>query len=277
MSEPIPGPDEFRAAVHAGAFDPSRAFVRFANETSGALAFGVEHAGRRWFVKGRGPGTPSPTLAASLARAAALHAAVRHPVVVPLVGVLDGLDGPTLVYPWCDGEVLSPQAEGGPSALDRFRRLPVATVTAAVGDLLDAHRVIAAAGWIAGDLYDSCFLWDAAARRIRLIDLDEYRPGPFVLDSERLYGSSRYLAPEESVRGALIDQRSTVVTLGRTVQQLLASPDGGWRGSTAQAAMAERACADAPEDRYPTVSALVAAWAGVSTADGPSQAGRRGP
>ncbi|MGC5387942.1 hypothetical protein ACPXCJ_25935 [Micromonospora chalcea] len=54
-----------------------------------------------------------------------------------------------------------------------------------------------------------------------LIDLDEYRPGPLVLDSGRLPGSRRYLPPEELTRGATVDDRPTVHALGRTLHHPL--------------------------------------------------------
>ena len=58
-----------------------------------------------------------------------------------------------------------------------------------------------------------------------LIDLDEYRPGAFVLDSDRL-------------------------------------PDGpsGWRGTTVQRAVVDRATRPDPAARHATVAALVRDW-----------------
>ncbi|WFF04824.1 hypothetical protein O7622_17290 [Micromonospora sp. WMMD1076] len=112
-----------------------------------------------------------------------LHAAVRHPAVVRPELVRDGTDGPTLVYPWCDGVVLNHATVGGRSdrsGLDRFQRLPVAEVR------------------------------------------DEYRPGPFVLDSDRLPGSRHYLSPEELTRGASGHPR-------RRVERGVATPGCGGR------------------------------------------------
>lgn len=121
---------------------------------------------------------------------------------------------------------------GAAGPLERFRRLPVGDVVRALQVILDAHVAIAAAGWISVDLYDGCFLYDFDAGRMRLIDLDEYRPGAFVLDADRLLGSRRYMAPEEWARGARIDERTTAHHLGRTLQQLLtddAPPSGNGR------------------------------------------------
>ncbi len=227
------------------------AFAVFDAQDSGCLSYGVQRAGRRWFVKSAGGrGT-----AAAMTRVVALHRAVRHQAVVRPVAVLPG---PTLVYPWCPGEVLNAATVHGGSrtGLEGFRRLPVGEVHLALDAVLDAHLAITAAGWISVELYDGCFRYDVDAGRMHLIDLDEYRPGGFVLDADRLPGSSRYMAPEEWVRGAWIDERTTVHQLGRTLQQLLT--DG--RGTHRQRAVAARATDPDPDRRHQTVAALVADW-----------------
>lgn len=223
-------------------------FAAFDQQDSGNRGYGIECAGRRWFVKTAG----TPDSAAALRRVVQLHRAVRHEAIVRPVALTEG---PTLIFPWCPGEVLNAATVHGSdrSGLDRFRRLPRRRRRAAVDTILDAHLALTAAGWIAVDLYDGCFLYDADADRMRLIDLDEYRPGPFVLDADRLPGSARYLAPEEWTRGATIDERTTVFALGRTVQQLLGDDP-----------VADRATDPDPDRRYPTVAALVADWRGVS-------------
>lgn len=232
------------------------AYAVFDAQDSGCLSYAVEEAGRRWFVK-------TATTAegrASLGRACAVHAAVRHPVIVSPTRTVLGEVGPTLVYPWYDGSVLNHATVHGTdrTGLTRFHRLPVPQVEVALDAILDAHLAVSAAGLLAVDLYDGCFLYDFAAGRLRLIDLDEYRPGPFVLDADRLPGSRSYMAPEEFVRGAVIDQRTTVHLLGRTLHHLLDSAQG-WRGNGAQRRVVERATGVEPAMRYPDVPALVRA------------------
>ncbi|MEO3772805.1 serine/threonine protein kinase [Micromonospora sp. B9E7] len=233
------------------------AFAVFDAQDSGCLSYGVEVAGQRWFVKT----ATTATGRASLDRACAVHAAVRHPVIVHPVRTDRGPAGPTLVYPWYDGRVLNHATVHGAdrSGLARFQQLPVPQVDAALDAILDAHLAVSAAGLVAVDLYDGCLLYDFSAGQMRLIDLDEYRPGPFVLDAERLPGSRRYMAPEEFVRGAVIDERTTVHLLGRTVHHLLDSSEG-WRGNGDQRRVVERATAPVPAARYDDVPALVRAW-----------------
>jgi hypothetical protein len=81
--------------------------------------------------------------------------------------VFDGTDGPTLVYPWCDGTLLNHETIHGSdrSGLVQFQRLPVAEVQAALDAILDAHLAVAAATYIT-DLYDGCFLYDFGACRM---------------------------------------------------------------------------------------------------------------
>ena len=65
------------------------------------------------------------------------------------------------------------------------------------------------------DFYDGAIIYDFENQRVHLCDLDLYRPGPYVLDRERQYGSTRFMAPEEFEKRATIDERITVFALGR--------------------------------------------------------------
>ncbi|MFE7809285.1 hypothetical protein ACFU51_32380 [Streptomyces sp. NPDC057430] len=144
----------------------------------------------------------------------------------------------------------------------RFRAQPLAQINIALEALLNAHLAVEDAGYVAVDLYDGCMLYDFDQQRMMLCDLDEYRPGPFTLEGDRLPGSSRYMAPEEFVRGSLIDIRTTVFNLGRALRLLLDAGDEEtqWRGTPAQLAVIVQATAREPENRLPSVSALVDAW-----------------
>jgi serine/threonine-protein kinase len=255
-------------------------FRVFDRQDSDCVSYGVEVAGSRWFVK-------TPTTAAStvpLRRAIAFHAAVRHPAIIPLRNVIEhapsvpaGNDtlpagvacAPALVYPWVPGEVLyhatkppRPSRSDPASAIFRFRREPVPDIERVLDGIIDAHLTVVRAGFVAVDFYDGCVIYDFAARRAALCDLDEYRPGPFTVEGDRLPGSTRYMAPEEHRRGARIDERTTVFNLGRTVRLLLDAGDDerAWRGTPAQLAVVNRATHADPADRYPNVAALAAAW-----------------
>lgn len=58
---------------------------------------------------------------------------------------------------------------------------------------------------------------DFSTGQLTLIDLDSYQRGAGVNTMGRVFGASRFMAPEEFQLGAPIDQRTTVYTLGRLV------------------------------------------------------------
>lgn len=245
------------AELRAADLDPGLAFALFDQQDSGCVSFGIEVAGQDWFVKT----ATTPDAAASLANAVEVHGRCRHRAVVSPVRVFEE-PSLTLVYPWLDGTVLNHATIAGSDrrVLERFRRLPIDRIERAVAVVLDAHAELAAWGLVAVDFYDGCLLYDFDNDKIWLIDLDEYRPGPFVVDADRLPGSTSYMAPEEFTRGAVIDERTTVFNLGRMLHHLFATDDG-WRGTIHQRAVVEVATDADPLQRHSSVAALFEDWA----------------
>lgn len=243
--------------------DVGTVFRIFDRQDSGCVSYGVALADERWFVK------TATTRAAerALLRAVDVHAAVRHPAIVALAHRFTAAGVPVLVYPWVDGDLLYHPTMAGTmprrdprSVWSRFRRLPVAEVEAVVDAVLAVHVAVERAGFVVGDFYDGCLLYDFDSRRIWLIDLDEYRPGPYVA-TEQPCGSRRFMAPEEHV-GGTVDTRTTVFNIGRGIRLLLDAGDdeAAWRGSAAQLAVVARAIHPDPADRYADVAELAAAW-----------------
>jgi len=252
-------------------------------QDSGNVSFGVEAGGQRWFVKTAGDPAdrasflPHEARVALLLNARRLAEAVCHPAMPALHGVTQSAWGPMLVYAWVAGELVRvPEARRADpeSSYQRFRRLPVDALTAAIDTILDAHLTLCGAGWVACDFYDGSIIYDYAARRTWLIDLDSYHLGSFTNDMGRMFGSTRFMAPEEFERGAGIDERTTVFTLGRMISVFLGDGDvglAGFRGSEAQHRAMTTACSPNRAARFQTVAELVQAWRG------PHNAGWRSP
>ncbi|WP_345673505.1 serine/threonine protein kinase [Yinghuangia aomiensis] len=241
-------------------------FRVFDAQDSGCISYGVRTGDNsRWFVKS----ATTPAGARSLDRAREFHTRIRHTAVIPVRHSFTAANRPALVYPWVDGQVLyhptvhtRPDRTAPTAPMAHFRRLPLPLVHQALERILQAHLVIAAAGFVGVDLYDGCFLYDFARDRMHLCDLDEYRPGPFTLGTERLPGSTRYMAPEETTAGAEINERTTVYALGRAIRLLMDSGDAesAWRGTSDQLRVVEQATAADPTLRYSTVHELCTRW-----------------
>jgi len=97
----------------------------------------------------------------------------------------------------------------------RFRSLPVPNILATLDTIYDAHVALTEHGFVASDFYDGCIIYDFDGAQTFLCDLDEYRPGPWKLERDRAYGSTRFMAPEEFRRGATIDHVTNVFNLER--------------------------------------------------------------
>ena len=236
-------------------------FACFDSQDSGNVSFGVEAGGSRYFVKTAGaPAARGLPLAhadrvALLANAQRLAQSVSHPALTRLVQSCECAWGRALVYQWAEGEHLHAKREERAkpaTAWQRFLHLPLDERVAVVRVLIDLHVALAAKGWVTGDFYDGCLIYDFARQRIRVFDLDHYRLGAYRNTMGRMFGSTRYMAPEEFDKGRWIDERTTVFALGRTMTIFLGD---------IVADVAATACADDPAHRHPSMAALAADFA----------------
>jgi serine/threonine-protein kinase len=246
-------------------------------QDSGNVSWVVDADGRRLFVKTAGPDAPPPPGApipyfdhagrvALLRNAVELARSVSHPTLPPLLNVLESPAGPVLVYAAAAGELVHvPRARRADpdSAYQCLAHLPAEPLLGLFDRLIDLHVALAAAGWVAVDLYDGCLIVDFATEGLTVVDLDTYRRGPSTNDMGRMFGSTRFMAPEELERGAPIDQRITVFTLGRLVWHFgtrLTERAENFCGPMTLADVAQWACRPARSERPPTVAAFADAW-----------------
>jgi serine/threonine protein kinase len=236
-------------------------------QDSGCVSYVVEQAGSRYFVKH----AVSERGVQGLGRAERLYAAVRHSALPTLLNRFRTPAGVAHVYEWVPGDVLydyvAARGEAGRRRSDsphaRFRTLPTQRILESLETIYDLHVRIAAAGFIAVDFYDGCILYDFQRHRTWICDVDEYRVGPFLLQAERLPGSTRFMAPEEFRCGATIDQETNVFTLGRTAIELLSDGElesDAWRGTERMRAVLRTATSAEKDRRHRSVDAFVAAW-----------------
>jgi hypothetical protein len=266
-------PDEYLRSV-------GMVFAEFGPQTqdSGNVSCGIQVGDERYFVKTAGiPDDPRPYLGHAarvelLRNAARLSASVTHRLLPPLLGLIESPGGPLLVSPWLDGELLGvsrEQRDDPQSSFQRFRRLPAPTLHTCLEAVFDLHVILARAGWIAGDFYDGSLLYDFAAGRLWAIDLDSYHLGTFRNDMGRMFGATRFMAPEEFELGALIDEQTTVFVMGRTALVFLSNgtlDPQPFRGPRALFDVAAQACEPERALRFASVAAFHHAWRAASLA-----------
>ena len=247
------------------------------SQDSGNVSWLVEEVGaRRLFVKTAGPVGPSPGTSGPhldhdsrvdlLRNAIDLAASCRHPALPRLLNVIESPAGPTLVYEAAEGELIGATRRlrvDPTSAYQRFAHLPADRLLGVFDVLIDLHFALAAAGWVVRDLYDGCLIVDLATGRLTVVDLDNYRRGPTTNDLGRMLGSTRFMAPEEFERGAPIDERTTVFTLGRLVWHFgtrLTERAEGFCGPPALADVVQQACQPSRAARPSSVASFGGMW-----------------
>ncbi len=241
-------------------------------QDSGNISYGIQTEGERYFVKTAGyPDNPDPYLShaervSMLRNAVHLRQGCGYHTLPTLHQVVESPTGPLLVYEWVNGELVRTDAatrEQPQSTFQRFRGLPSKEILDVLDQVYELHYQLARKGWIAVDFYDGCMIYDFNQQEFHVIDLDLYRDAPFVNEMGRMFGSTRFMAPEEFELGARIDERTNVFTMGRTAAVFLS--DGTldrepFRGSDAQYEVIRRACRDDRSERFDLMGEFYRAW-----------------
>lgn len=242
-------------------------FAVLDEQDSGNLCLGVRRTdGERLFLKYAGArpvGSLVPVLdaVAHLRRAGEAYVELAHPNLVNLRERVDIGQGHLLVFDWSDavpmGRLYGRDVEV--ATLDAGTRAQV------VLQLIDFAAHAIDRGWVPVDLYDSSLLVDPATGHLLVCDIDVFERAPLVNTMGRMWGSARFMSPEEFELGATIDERSTVFTLGSLAHALLGDSvtkdRQAWQGSQTQFELSERCRRPEPHQRVPTVASLRAQWA----------------
>lgn len=182
------------------------------------------------------------------------------------VGLLTRLEQEMLELPAAStGLVFSSKTveDGSGAILAAFLSLPVEKKLAVFQAVLAFHRHVAERGYVSVDFYDGCVMYEEETGRPLLCDVDAYHRTPFFNPVGRMWGSSRFMAPEEYQKGAPVDERTMVYTMGSFAFELF-SPEGReislWPLSPAAWKCAGKAASSQRENRYPTLRSLEEAW-----------------
>ena len=242
-----------------------RVFRVYDQQDSGNLCLGVEGPKGRVFVKYAGAPTIryEGTLADAVAqarRAVEVYRALAHPTLTRLREASDVGQGHAMVFDWTDAVPLGRQYEQSHrlASLSRSQRID------AVQQIYDFHVHAAALGWVGVDFYDGSILLDPATGQVTLCDLDFYERAPVTNQMGRMWGSTRFMSPEEYQLGAVIDEVTNVFALGAVAHTLLGNDASkareAWLGSERHFQVAARALRPLREDRWGSVAELAAAW-----------------
>lgn len=252
-------------------------FAVFDKQDSGNLSFGILTAEGKRFVKYAGArpteyrGEPQEAVE-RLQAAIPIYNHLAHPHLVKWIDHFEVQDGMAAVFEWFEGENLHPHWSFPPPAkyVDpespyyRYKQLPIETRLASLEQIFEFHVHVAKQGYVAVDFYDGSILYDFATNTTKVCDIDYYQRKPFVNHMGRLWGSSRFMSPEEFQLGAGIDEATNVFNMGAMAFSLI----GGeldrsvekWEANKGLYEVAIRAVDPVREKRFTTLAEFYEAW-----------------
>ena len=233
---------------------------------SGNLCFGVEGRYGRLFVKYAGAHTVNyrgkPENAVFFLKNAMPLYNRSHPALSRLLAHGPAGDGYAAIFTWRDALPL--RSAYGPSAGDRVRRLPLEKSLRMLDMVFDLHLNLAQDGIVAVDFYDGNVLIDFDRDEALVCDIDLYRRKPAFNDRGRMWGSSRFMAPEEYELGAALDETTTEYNMAALAFAFYGDNSdrsrSAWRAPYCLWDVAHRALAEDKADRYPSMRAFLDAW-----------------
>ena len=141
-------------------------------------------------------------------------------------------------------------------------QMPIDAKIQAYEDIIEFHEHVAKKGYVAIDFYDGSILYDYEANKVIICDIDFYQKSPYIGDMG-LWGSDRFVSPEECAKDAVMDEITNVYTMGATAFSLFAYGDRSpekWPLSTALYDVVKKAVNDDRKARQQSIEQLIKEW-----------------
>jgi serine/threonine-protein kinase len=252
-------------------------FAVFDQQDSGNISFGIRNENEKLFVKYAGAkpteynGEPEEAID-RLKQSISVYKDLEHIHLVKLIDHFEPPEGFAAIFKWFEGKNLHPHWSFPPPAkytdprspYFRFKRLPMEERLKLIDAIFSFHQFVAKMNYVAIDFYDGSLLYDFASKTTKICDIDVYQKRPFYNEMGRLWGSSRFMSPEEFTLGAEIDEITNVYNMGAMAFSLL----GGevdrslvrWEAGIELYKVASRAAEQDRGKRFPSMDELIEAW-----------------
>ena len=193
-------------------------FKVYDDQDSGNICFGTADGDKRYFVKFAGAPTERGCVVAeeaiaNLKRTVPIYRDLAHPTLIKLSSAEEIGGGFAVIFEWVDAECMHGMY---PLSRKKFLQMPLDTKLQVFNEILSFHAHVAKRGYVAIDFYDGSIMYDFNNARTIICDIDFYSKMPCANTMGRMWGSSRFMSPEEFEFGATIDEITNVYTMGAT-------------------------------------------------------------
>ena len=263
---------------------------------SGCVCIGMQKDGKKYFCKIAGVNTLEADVTPEesvqiLKQAVSLYHNLEHPNLIKLVEAYNYEKFYVAVFEWADGECLFDHWNFEKyqrnsllkSPKQRFGELPIYKKMKCVDVLFSFLHSVNERGYVAVDFYDGSIMYDFENDDTTICDIDFFKKAPVINDlGEDWFGTKRLKAPEEYVKGAIIDEQTNVFTLGALLFEFFGSfseEEIGrryvenrflpcditkWQLDEVSYQVAVKAVSQERSSRYKTIAKLYAEWKKVT-------------
>jgi len=234
----------------------------------GNLCFGVEKAGKRYFLKFAGTElanaddwvSPENTIE-RLKKSVPIYKDLKHPLLVNMIDALEIGGGFMTVFDWFDGESFGyPQ----PEMCKKFMALPVEEKNRVFEGIMEFHAHVAECGYVAIDFNDQAPLYDFDNGDFIICDIDSYVKQPCINFVGDMGGDPALMSPEEETAGAVVDAISNVYAMGGMAFIFFAQDDKyspeKWKLSDELYEVAKKAISESRDERQQSIRTLIEEW-----------------
>lgn len=242
-----------------------KVFKVFDDQDSGNICFGTEKDGDKYFVKFAGAPTAeyngSPIDAIKrLKKSLPIYQELQHNNLIELVNYENIGNGFSMVFKWVDGYCMGRMYQDEHKA---FMQLPISDKLNVFSDILDFLKYINSNGYVAVDFYDGSIIYDSVNRKTTICDIDYFEKQPYINNMGRMYGSAKFMSPEEFELGATINEITNVYTAGAFAFALFGNYSRNivdWKLSDKLFEVATNAVSDDRNKRYQSINEFRKAW-----------------
>lgn len=254
-----------------------KVFCVFDQQDSGNICFGVERENKKLFIKYAGGPTVNyegkyEDAILRMKKAMPIYENIHHPNLIELIEHFKQGEGYASIYEWVNGQCLHahwnfdkyPKYTHPKSPNFKFNLLDLDQKLDCIDKILSLHKLVAEKGYVAVDFYDGSLIYDFETNKTTICDIDFYTEGAFINTMGRMWGSSRFMSPEEFELGATIDEITNVFTMGAMAFEFLGNNRNRkietWKASEKLFKVAEKATRKDKIQRYQSIHELYLAW-----------------
>ena len=248
-----------------------KVFKVFDNQDSGNICFGIADGENKYFVKFAGAPTDRSRVTAKEAvdrikNTVPIYRDLEHPNLIKFIRAEEIGGGFVMLFEWADGDCMGRQY---PLSREKFMQMPLETRFHVFDDILSFHAFVTEQKYVAIDFYDGSIMYNYDICKTTICDIEFYAKAPYINNMGHMWGSPRFMSPEEYQLGAVIDEITNVYTMGAIAFALFGDERDRciekWRLSEDLFDVAIRAVSNKREQRQQSIEQLIYEWNAVKS------------